>query len=93
MTTELILLPVADEQRDALLALLHEADGTLFTRPASTGLRTLVRADDGAVLAVVEWASKEAHDTAAASEELQTFFGRVAALASGPPRIEFYDPA
>ncbi len=83
---EIVRIPVAPEQADALVAALNTARGTYLAPPACTALD--IARGEGEVVAIIRWASPEAHKAAAEMPAAGVLFGAVQELAAGPPSLE-----
>ncbi|MEI9964003.1 MAG: antibiotic biosynthesis monooxygenase [Caulobacteraceae bacterium] len=93
LSVEIARIPVAPAQADALIAALDAARADFLSAPACRELHVLVTPARDVVVAVIGWASSEAHQAAAARPEAGAFFQTVAALAAGQPSIGHFAPA
>ena len=92
MRTEIVRIPVASGQVDALVERIESASSSYLSEPNCVGLRMLRSASGDELLVVVDWASDEAHEAASARPEAQAFFGAVQELATGQPDVGVYQP-
>ena len=86
---EIVRIPVAPEDRPALLAAMETARAGYLAPPACLGAD--VSSSDDEVVVIVRWASADAHRLRAATPSAGVFFGAVQALAAGPPSIEAFE--
>ncbi|MFC8666939.1 putative quinol monooxygenase [Streptomyces sp. NPDC057199] len=85
---EIVRIPVAPDSADALVAVILDAEHGYLAPPYCVRREVFQSADRDHVVAVILWASEDAHETAANSEVARTFFGLVTRNANGDPRIE-----
>jgi NAD(P)-dependent dehydrogenase (short-subunit alcohol dehydrogenase family)/quinol monooxygenase YgiN len=85
---EIVRIPVAPENGDALLAVVNDARSGYLAPPACLGVD--VSLTGGEVVVIVRWASQASHKARGASPEAGAFFGAVMALAAGPPSLEAF---
>lgn len=83
---EIVRIPVAPDNADALNEALERARSGYLAPPACVALQ--IGRGEGEVVAIIHWASAEAHQTAANTPEAGALFGEVQRLASGPPALE-----
>jgi quinol monooxygenase YgiN len=89
---EIVRIPVAAGKLHELGAAVDAARDGYLAEPHCEGADAYGSADGGELIVVVRWASRQAHDDAAASPAGGEFFGAVQALAAGPPTLGWYDP-
>lgn len=91
MEIEIVRLPVATGQMEAVRALVRQAarDGYL-ARPACLSADMAEHGEDAVI--VIRWASADQHQAAAASTAGQAFFAALGPLAAGPPVLESHGP-
>jgi 2,3-dihydroxy-2,3-dihydrophenylpropionate dehydrogenase len=83
---EIVRIPVAPENADALAAALEQGRQGYLAPPACAGLE--IARGEGEIVAVIHWASPEAHQAAAALPAAGELFGAVQRYAAGPPSLE-----
>lgn len=83
---EIVRIPVTPDNADALAAALEQARAGYLAPPACTGLE--IARSEGEIVAVIHWASSEAHQTAAALPAAGELFAAVQQYAAGPPSLE-----
>lgn len=92
MELETIRIPLDLERVIDLVALVR-GRGRDLLQPAAQQVDIWFSPKEGAALIAVLWASEEDHERTAGRPEVQEFFGQVAELATGAPRLESYlDP-
>ena len=83
---EIVRIPVSAENREALASALQAARSSYLAPPACTALD--IAHGEGELVALIRWASAEAHREAAQLPSAGELFGQIQQLASGPPSIE-----
>lgn len=83
---EIVRIPVAPENADALVDALAAARAGYLAPPACAGLE--IGRGEGEVVAVIHWASAEAHKAAAQLPAAGALFAAVDAHAAGAPSLE-----
>lgn len=83
---EIVRIPVAAENADALAAALEQARQGYLAPPACAGLE--IARGEGEIVAIIHWASPEAHKDAAALPAAGELFGVVQQYAAGAPSLE-----
>ena len=83
---EIVRIPVSAENREALASGLQAARSSYLAPPACTALD--IAHGEGELVALIRWASAEAHREVAQLPSAGELFGQIQQLASGPPSIE-----
>jgi cis-2,3-dihydrobiphenyl-2,3-diol dehydrogenase len=83
---EVVRIPVEEASADALVAALHQARSDYLSPPACLALD--IARGEGEIVAIIRWASTEAHAAAASLPAAGALFGAVQALACGAPLLE-----
>lgn len=87
---EIVRIPVAAENFDALVAAIGRAREGYLSAPRCEGFELL--GGDGELAAILRWASHDAHEQAGRLPEAGTFLGEVGRLAAGPPSLASFEP-
>lgn len=90
MTIEIVRIPTTPDRCDELVRAIESARASYLAPPRCGGVRTLRAEDGSAVVAIVDWSSRTAHEEAATSPAGAAFLAAVRPLAAGAPEIAWY---
>lgn len=90
MTTEIVRIPTTPDRCDELVRAIDSARAGYLAPPRCAGVRTLRAENGAAVVAILDWSSRAAHDEATRSPAGAAFLAAVQPLAAGPPEIAWY---
>lgn len=88
---EIVRIPVTSANAPALQTAIIERQHDYFSPPRCVGLEVGCNDDRTEIIAVVTWASKEAHAAARDDSGAAALFSAVGKLAAGPPSLTSID--
>ena len=94
MVTEVIRIHIPDGESERFLTTFRSASKAYYAQPGCVANRLFTVEDDATlIVGIIEWADKNAFESALSSPVGQAFISQVGPLMAAPPDMVFCRPA